>query len=398
MASGDEVSFLGPVRLNRRAALSRTPLPVAARLTVWEDRPRTWPSSERTSGVAARTATDPTVTCTTGGSTLAGNLDSGACGLWASAGRWRRHPSGASSTAAAAEAAVPRLPPPLQRPRRFVELVVLGVNILVPSSDEGRPVVHFRSCQARPSAEREGQGLTDNTLWKLGEAGRSSRSYRDPRDREVPFGQSSTCEWETEAKAALGSGRFLVGGFCSEYPVDTAGQACSESCCSFPFSSVSQLPSSRAPQTWGFCPVTVGARPDNKVGTGRCFRLAGTGGHCLQQGPGNPCRLSAPGKSLEGVSWVTVRLASAGKTGSPPSTDVTGLTCCVYRFLVTWPFSKPKPLPDALGVTGEIIRAESGGSWGVSPRLKQEPGSRSARPDVSWAAQPDTIKARRKQI
>lgn len=126
----------------------------------------------------------------------------------------------------------------------------------------------FQSCQARPSAEREGQGLTDNTLWKLGEAGRSSRSYRDPRDREVPFGQSSTCEWETEAKAALGSGRFLVGGFCSEYPVDTAGQACSESCCSFPFSSVSQLPSSRAPQTWGFCPVTVGARPDNKVGTG----------------------------------------------------------------------------------------------------------------------------------
>lgn len=110
-----------------------------------------------------------------------------------------------------------------------------------------------------PSAEREGQGLADHVSWKLGEANGAAGACRDGRDREVPSGQSSTREWETEAKGAPGSGSFPVGSVRTLHGRHRAGPS-PESHCSFlflPFS-VSELPPSRAPQTRGLCPATVG--------------------------------------------------------------------------------------------------------------------------------------------
>lgn len=52
--------------------------------------------------------------------------------------------------------------------------------------------------------------------------------------------------------------------------------------------------------------------------------------------------VSRKGHFKEG-SWITVRLASAGKTGSPPPEDITGLTCRRHRFLVTWSSLSPSP-------------------------------------------------------
>lgn len=83
----------------------------------------------------------------------------------------------------------------------------------------------FRSCRAGPSAEREGQGPADNVSWKLGEASGAAGACMDGRDWEVPFGQNSTREWETEAKATPGSGSFPVGSVRTLQGPHRAGQS-----------------------------------------------------------------------------------------------------------------------------------------------------------------------------
>lgn len=115
------------------------------------------------------------------------------------------------------------------------------------------------SCQAGPPAEREGQGLADHVSWTLGEASGAAGACRVGRDREVPSGQSSTGSGGRKQKAPQAAAAFRWVPF--GHSMDTTGQAHPESHCSFlflPFS-VSELPASRAPQTRGLCPATVGA-------------------------------------------------------------------------------------------------------------------------------------------